>query len=150
MVPTTFSAISCVPEDFHRAFGGGTVPERALPVRHARAVLDPLGDPFNDRLGFDPYELCEAGVDGLLPLCRCPESYASDVDILRAGFILDVAASRVQSDVGRARDLDYGPRGGTPTEFFGASTPSSTENPCLPACLRRYNDACHDKPGSAV
>jgi hypothetical protein len=66
------SAIPCVLEDFHGSFGGGAVPKRALPGRHARAVLDPITDPFHDRLGFNPYELCEAGVLGFLALGGCP------------------------------------------------------------------------------
>jgi len=65
------STISCVQEDFHSSLGGVAVPKRALPGRDARAVLDPFGAPFHDRLGINPYTLDEAGVDGLLALGGC-------------------------------------------------------------------------------
>jgi hypothetical protein len=60
------SAVSGVHKDFDGFFSGRAVPKLALPGRYARAVLDPLGAPFHDRLGINPYTLDEAGVDGLL------------------------------------------------------------------------------------
>ena len=39
-------------------------------------MLDPLGDTFHDRLGFNSYELRKAGVDGFLTLGRCPQDEA--------------------------------------------------------------------------
>ena len=80
--------------------GCGAVPKRALPIRHAPIVLNPIPQPFNDRLRSYAHGLGVYGVEGLLAPRRCPESEASDVDVLRAMFLFDAAGWLSFSDVG--------------------------------------------------
>ena len=84
--------IACVLQKLHAPFGGVPVPKRALPLRHAPVVLDPIPNPLHNLLRIYPYELCESSVNGLLALGRGPEHEALLTDVRSGGFLLDAPA----------------------------------------------------------